>query len=141
AEGKLVGVDPSDTVARYIDAQGRVKIAVSNKVCFCVPRYLLVRTAITTASNVSRVNTGDTRVAHAPGQAQQLVATNENHLGTALGGLTTRIKTSSLVNLQMVQIIGRMEGLAIYSNAVGTGHITGKCLEAIPAELVGKPLV
>src|SRR5262249_26322820 len=37
--GVLVGVDPSDTVAEYADSCHNRKIAVSNRVCICVPRF------------------------------------------------------------------------------------------------------
>jgi uncharacterized repeat protein (TIGR01451 family) len=42
--GKLRGVDPSDTVAEYITSQGVKKLAVSNRVALCIPRYILLRT-------------------------------------------------------------------------------------------------
>ena len=65
ADGKLVGLDPADTVAQYIDSCGRPKIAVSNKVCLCVPRYILIRNAINPSSNTTSIFTGDTRIARA----------------------------------------------------------------------------
>jgi uncharacterized repeat protein (TIGR01451 family) len=42
-EGRLQGVDPADTVAAYSDSKGRRHIAVSNRVCLCVPRYAVLR--------------------------------------------------------------------------------------------------
>jgi uncharacterized repeat protein (TIGR01451 family) len=41
-EGRLRGVDPSDTVAEYKDARGDKHIAPSNRVCICVPRFAAV---------------------------------------------------------------------------------------------------
>jgi uncharacterized repeat protein (TIGR01451 family) len=41
--GQLQGLDPSDTVAEFKDSAGRRKLVVSNEVCLCVPRFLLVR--------------------------------------------------------------------------------------------------
>lgn len=43
AAGRLRGVDPSDTVASYIDSKGSKKIAVSNRVALCIPRYILLK--------------------------------------------------------------------------------------------------
>src|SRR5439155_25325533 len=44
ADGKLVGLDPSDTIAHYRDSSGAPRIAISNRVCFRAPRYVLMRT-------------------------------------------------------------------------------------------------
>ncbi len=41
--GKLVGLDPADTVAEYVDSKGRKHLAVSNRVGLHVPRFLVVR--------------------------------------------------------------------------------------------------
>jgi len=139
-DGKLVGLDPSDTVAQYIDSRGNSKIAVSNKVCLCVPRFLLVRTAITTSSNTTSTGPGDTRIAQAPAKSELKMVPLEHHQDTNLGALASRQKLSGLVNLQQTQVVGQSEGLVIYANAEGTGHITGKCAEPEPAEC-DNPLV
>lgn len=44
--GKLVGLDPTDTVAEYSNTDGVKHISVSNRVCVCVPRYVVVRNEI-----------------------------------------------------------------------------------------------
>src|SRR4029077_12971807 len=43
------GLDPMDTVAEYADSTGRRKLAISNRVCLCVPRYAVIRTEIAPA--------------------------------------------------------------------------------------------
>jgi uncharacterized repeat protein (TIGR01451 family) len=45
-DGNLHGLDPKDTVAEYVDNSGRRKLAISNRVCLCVPRYAIVRSEI-----------------------------------------------------------------------------------------------
>jgi uncharacterized repeat protein (TIGR01451 family) len=40
---QLQGLDPSDTVAEYRDASGKLKLKPSNVVCLFVPRWLVVR--------------------------------------------------------------------------------------------------
>lgn len=42
-DGRLRGVDPADAVAEYADSQGRRRVAVSNRVCLCVPRFAVLR--------------------------------------------------------------------------------------------------
>ncbi len=39
----LAGVDPADTVADYIDSRGTRRLAVTNMICLCVPRFVVVR--------------------------------------------------------------------------------------------------
>jgi uncharacterized repeat protein (TIGR01451 family) len=60
-EGRLVGVEPEDTVAEYTDCYGRRHVTHSNRVCLCVPRYAVVRceTPLSRYDSVTAVN--DTR--------------------------------------------------------------------------------
>lgn len=46
AQGKLGGLNPKDTVAEYSDDCGGRQLAISNRVCLLVPRYVVVRTDI-----------------------------------------------------------------------------------------------
>jgi uncharacterized repeat protein (TIGR01451 family) len=45
-DGQLVGLDPRDTLAEYTNSKGSKHISVSNRVCVCVPRYVVVRTEV-----------------------------------------------------------------------------------------------
>ena len=60
-EGKLVGVDATDTVAKYVDSRGMRRIAVSNRVGLCVPRYLIARSEINFASRLASLGLGSSR--------------------------------------------------------------------------------
>ncbi|HEY1861480.1 MAG TPA: hypothetical protein VGG61_14055, partial [Gemmataceae bacterium] len=60
AEGKLAGVDPADSVAEYSDSKGWRRIAVSNRVCICVPRYGIIRAECPLAENAAAIGPGDT---------------------------------------------------------------------------------
>jgi uncharacterized repeat protein (TIGR01451 family) len=42
-DGKLGGLDPSDSVAEYRDSRGEKRVVASNRVCVCVPRFAIVR--------------------------------------------------------------------------------------------------
>jgi uncharacterized repeat protein (TIGR01451 family) len=44
AEGRLHGLDPADSVAEYKNDKGEKRIAVSNRVCVCVPRFAVINT-------------------------------------------------------------------------------------------------
>jgi uncharacterized repeat protein (TIGR01451 family) len=45
--GRLVGVDPTDTVAVYVDSKGNKKVVCSNRVALCIPRFIFLRGDIT----------------------------------------------------------------------------------------------
>ena len=42
--GALRGLDPSDTLAEYVDAKGTPRVVCSNRVALCLPRFLILRT-------------------------------------------------------------------------------------------------
>lgn len=42
-DGQVHGVDPSDSVAAFSDSKGRRQLTISNRVCLCVPRYVVMR--------------------------------------------------------------------------------------------------
>lgn len=52
-QGGLHGLDPSDTVAEYTDNHGRKHLAISNRVCICVPRYGIVTVPVVPAGYAS----------------------------------------------------------------------------------------
>lgn len=49
--GELRGLDPSDAVAEYTNDVGQRRIAISNRVCLCVPRFNVVRTELSPVVN------------------------------------------------------------------------------------------
>src|SRR5262249_47402016 len=95
---------------------------------------------LTAAGNTVTTFPGDTRVFHAPGLAEFRTLALEHHQDLAPGAVRTTIKASSLVQLRQTQIIGRVEGLEVYSNAEETRHVTARCLEPTLAE-PEKPLI
>ncbi len=48
-DGRVAGLDPTDTIAEYTDSQGRRHVAPSNRICVCVPRYAAVRSELPVA--------------------------------------------------------------------------------------------
>jgi uncharacterized repeat protein (TIGR01451 family) len=62
ALGQLGGLDPTDTVAVYADSRGQRHITVSNRVCICVPRFILLRTTSYPAGYGAVVEVGQTNL-------------------------------------------------------------------------------
>src|SRR5207237_5777095 len=114
--------------------------AISNRVCFCVPRYLLLRTEFTAASNVARTAPGKTLLALVPGRTQLIVGPLERDQEVVLGGVFNKIRASAVFNRQQTSVVRRIDGLEIREQVQFTGKVTGSCLPP-ELELAGKPLV
>src|SRR5262249_22464723 len=76
--GELRGLDPSDTIAEYADSHGRRRIVCSNRVCLCVPRYVITRGETAPAGQLALVGPrarpppqAQTPVQRGPGGAQE----------------------------------------------------------------------
>jgi uncharacterized repeat protein (TIGR01451 family) len=54
-EGRLHGLDPSDTIAEYTDNHGQKHLAISNRVCLCVPRFAILTVPLAPAGYDSSV--------------------------------------------------------------------------------------
>jgi uncharacterized repeat protein (TIGR01451 family) len=59
--GRLVGLDPEDTVAEFTDCKGRRGITCSTRVCLCVPRYLVLRNELPSLQHEVVLGPFDTR--------------------------------------------------------------------------------
>jgi uncharacterized repeat protein (TIGR01451 family) len=138
-DGKLRGVDPSDTVAQYDDSQGARKIAISNVVCFCVPRYLVLRNEMTTVANSVRVWANDAHLSQAPGKTQMDIGTVEHHEDISLAGVSTQMRSSSFIQLQQTMVVGDIAGLKVMDQIQYTGKVTASCPP--PVAEADKPLV
>ena len=53
ADGRLRGLDPSDTAMQFKTPHGGTRVAPSNRVCICVPRFAAVRVETSVAGHES----------------------------------------------------------------------------------------
>jgi uncharacterized repeat protein (TIGR01451 family) len=54
-DGRVEGLDPTDTVAEYTDSHGRRHVTPSNRICLCVPRFAAVRSELPLAGYETRL--------------------------------------------------------------------------------------
>jgi uncharacterized repeat protein (TIGR01451 family) len=94
-DGRLGGLDPSDTAAEYTDSSGRRKIAVSNRVCVCVPRFAVLRTEVPLAEHATAVILGDTQSLLARGLLRNQVANQSNRQTNHLAGMKGKQRVSA----------------------------------------------
>jgi uncharacterized repeat protein (TIGR01451 family) len=139
AEGRLRGLDPSDTIAEYTDSHGRMRITCSNRVCVCVPRYLVLRGEIRPALE---------QVVRAPGAAAVLqggvlleslqvpVQQEQLEYPAAMAG---RQRPSATVELVAPEIFGQVEGLDVIGLVRTPANVTAACVP--PEHVPEKPLL
>lgn len=114
--GKLTGLDPTDTVAEYLDSKGNQKLAVSNRVGLCVPRFLVFKTEFSLATQAARLSVNTALTATAPsasvGQASlkgQLQQQQPELIGAGM-------RLSGAFNTLGTSVTGRIQGLQIKAN-------------------------
>jgi uncharacterized repeat protein (TIGR01451 family) len=116
-DGELHGLDPSDTVAEYVDACGRRKIAISNRVCVCVPRFAVIRTELAPRSYANVQVPANTLKLQPP--------------------VLLRVKSPPLINEQVEQpeqvltrkrpsVLKSAEGFIILEQTLHTGLVIGE---------------
>jgi uncharacterized repeat protein (TIGR01451 family) len=138
-EGKLRGLDPSDTVAQYTDSRGRRHIAVSNRVGLCVPRFVIFRGETALASQIARL--GPERASSIT--SGQLVLARvpplEQHQNLQLSAMAGAQRPSSNLGTTGTAIVGKIAGITVNGSFLGTGSVQGSKQPPV-AEVPDKPL-
>lgn len=125
AEGRAGGVDPSDTVAAFTDSGGRRHLAVSNRVCVCVPRFLVLR---------NEVQLGRIENVTGPGQASALAIQSgirvrqpayEAGQAEELAGLRARERASATTTTVRVDRLVRLDVLSAAQMDIGPATALG----------------
>jgi uncharacterized repeat protein (TIGR01451 family) len=133
ASGQLHGVDPSDTVAVYSDSRGDRHVAVSNRICICVPRFAVLRSEIVPAGYAIMASPGiaGQAIGRAVMQAQQpsLVARN----AFLVAGVQTRERPSAAEATTGLLQTERFEGLAMIRGRMKNHSIVGVAVKPTPA--------
>jgi uncharacterized repeat protein (TIGR01451 family) len=125
--GQLRGLDPSDTIAEYSDSKGQKRIACSNRVCLCVPRFVLTRGETLPIDQIALLRPEDTQSTQAQTEVQARVAVLLERQREQLEEFAGRQRLSAtLVTLGAV-VVGQVEGLTQVIAQRETGHITSSC--------------
>jgi uncharacterized repeat protein (TIGR01451 family) len=126
-ERNLAGLDPGDTVAEYVDSKGVRRIACSNRVGFCVPRYLIFRGELYPGENMSLFGPGVTTVAQGRDVVRALTPPLTQHQNIQPFGLASRLRPSSTAQMTGTAVTARVEGLEITATLRPTANVTGAC--------------
>ncbi len=126
-DGRLLGLDASDTVAEYTDSQNQRRIAVSNRVCLCIPRFLVMRGEAAALAHVALTGPGRATLVQNQGtllsQRQAFVETQQAHLSSLAAGQ----KSSTTGAVQVTSVSGRYSGLDVVARVRGTQDVSGTC--------------
>ena len=114
-DGKLKGLDPTDTAAEYMDSKGNKKLAVSNRVALCVPRFIIISGEYTLATQTARQNLQATLKTAAPSVSIGQFAPKEQSQQLRPELIGTRLHMGSLFNSMGTSITGRALGVEIKS--------------------------
>lgn len=139
--GKLRGLDPSDTVAEYQDSRGRQRIAASNRVCVCVPRFVVLRNELVLGNQIALLGPGAAQSLKGFARLDGRMPLIERSSNTLLDSMATRNKLSGTTNLYGTAITGKLEGLEIKATLHGTGTVDGLCLAPEVGAPLDRPLV
>ncbi len=137
--GQLRGLDASDTIAEYADSHGRKKITCSNRICLCVPRYILTRAETVPAGQVALRGPRNTISTQAQLAVKLQVGPLLERQLEQPGLLQSRLRPSvTLVTLGAL-VVGQIQGTTLVTAVRETGSVTSTCPPPQPLAL-DKPL-
>lgn len=113
---RLKGLDPTDTIAEYLDSKGNKKLAYSNRVGLCVPRFIVFKSELTHAASHTRINLDSNLITSMPsasvGRAKLQEQSHQQHAES----VGTKVRLSGTFNTLGTSVTGQARGLKFTSN-------------------------
>ncbi len=127
-QGRLVGLDTADTVAEYVDSKGRKKIAISNRVCICVPRFILIRGELIPSRQIAVVGPNNMDLIHRQAIVERKTPPILQYQNIELQKLQTALRPSVAVATMVAMVFGQIDELDVMVSLKGPKGVTGSCL-------------
>jgi uncharacterized repeat protein (TIGR01451 family) len=124
-DGRLHGLDPADTVAEYSDSKGRRRLAISNPVCICVPRFVVIRSEVGLAGFSSQVGLVATSGVKGEQLVQGKVPSKQTRQYEHLAGIREKSRLSGAENVQSLELLNLVEVLRAHQLELGLGELLG----------------
>ena len=140
-QGKLRGLDPSDTVAEYFDSRGRQRLAISNRICLCIPRFIVVRSETVIANQVALMGPGALKSASGAGDIQRAQPTLEHYQKLQLEHVGSNQKASGTIQTMGTMVTGRIDNLVVAGSVYGVQSTDAACLPTTPQPEDGPLLI
>lgn len=123
--GQLYGLDPSDTVAAYTDNRGSRRLTVSNRVCVCVPRFLIIRAEILPTGYQAIVQVDNAQMVQGQQRLEGRLPPKQTMQAEGLEGMRGRLRPSGTVTVEGPVLLNRVEVLNAYHLNIGTFEALG----------------
>jgi uncharacterized repeat protein (TIGR01451 family) len=114
--GRLKGLDVTDTIAEYLDSKGNRKLAASNRVALCVPRFIVIETELRHSMQTTQYTVNNALHATAPNASVGQVALKEQSRLQSPESIDTRMCLSGTYNTLGTSVAGRVQGLQVKTN-------------------------
>jgi uncharacterized repeat protein (TIGR01451 family) len=138
-EGRLHGLDPADTVAEFTDDLSRRRIAISNRVCLCAPRYSVLRAQITPTAYNTAVTLGGAQTVLAQSQLRTRQPSLETEQIVYLEAVRGRERSSATESTQALVAVEQFEGTARIIGRIQEQTVVGTPAKK-PCPPVARPL-
>ena len=135
---QLHGLDPSDTVAEYTNSKGQRRIAISNRVCLCAPRFAVLRVEVAPSGFHTVANLGAAENLLARVVLRERLKGIEYLQVAAPEAMLAPKKPSEAEVVEGVVRIDQFQEIIEARGRVGEIEVVGVCLPCPPP---GKPLV
>jgi uncharacterized repeat protein (TIGR01451 family) len=139
-EGRLRGLEPSDTVGQYTDSRGQKRLAISNCVAMCLPRFVVTRGETTLASQVAQVGPGRAYTIWGRDLLASSVPTQKHYQNQHVGGLENRQRPSGTTQSEGTAVTGKIAGVTVVATIRDTGTVQGHQPPPKAREPEAKPL-
>ena len=126
-QGRLRGLDPSDSVAEYVNARGMKRLAVSNRVCICVPRYVVIRSEIIARTHDQLVSSVPIRQLENRALIRDRMPSVKIHQVEESEVVRNRIQPSTTVEASGPIIIENLLGAGLAIGQIGDRVVVGVC--------------
>ncbi len=106
-----------------MDSKGNLRIAVSNRVGLCVPRFVIFKGEYGLATQTARSVLGNAVLFKTPMSSTGQFALKEQWLQQHTEGVDTKLRLSGTYQSLATSVVGRIQGLEIKSNLATTAEV------------------
>jgi uncharacterized repeat protein (TIGR01451 family) len=137
--GKLRGLDATDTVAEYTNRFGEKRLAVSNRVALCIPRFVIYKGEIAAFTQIARQTVSNTHTLKTPSASVGQLSMKEQTQQQHAEGVDAKLRASGAYIASTTAVFGRMLGLEVKSTLRNSAAVD-KVMTSPPSEAADGPL-
>jgi uncharacterized repeat protein (TIGR01451 family) len=138
-DGRLGGLDPTDSVAEFTDYAGRRAVTKSNRVCICAPRFAVLRKETPIAGYETAISIASASTIHGRNELRARLPNLQVQQVELLAALQGRARPSGTQSTVGLIEVGNATRISVIGRLEGTNVIGAVCEK--PEERPAKPLV